>query len=217
MGRLDWCQNTAWNADVEAAFFAKFARARNKAWYLRIQASWLVPSHPEVALQLLDRYFALGADSSEAEAHFNRGRAYAALGDVDAALAAFEAALAREEAHPLFRTWAFVELPALIAVERQSAQYDRAVEVLMRHKDQLTFPVQYYKWHGALALIADAQGRTSEAQGAARQALDAARTTCSGFRYHPDVGLVADTSDAFGTRLKEIAGEAPGKLRWYRR
>jgi tetratricopeptide (TPR) repeat protein len=217
MGRLDWCQKTSWNADVEAAFFDRLARARNKVWYLRIQASWLVSSHPEVALRLLDRYFALGADTDEAEAHFNRGRAYAALRNMDAALAAFEAALAREDAYPLFRTWAFIELPALIAVERKSALYDRAVAVLTMHKDQLTFPVQYYKWYGALALIADAQGRRSEAQAAARQALNAANMTHSGFRHHPDVGLVADRNDALGTRLKAIGGDIPAKARWWRR
>jgi tetratricopeptide (TPR) repeat protein len=217
LGRLDWCQSKTWNADIERAFLAKLARAKNKTWYLRIQASALLSGQPEVTLQLLDRYFELGADADEAAAHFDRGRANAALRKIDVAIASFEAALAREKAHPLFRTWASIELPALIAVEQKSALYDRAVEVLTMHKDQLTFPVQYYKWYGALALIADAQGRTAEAQSAAERALDAARTTHSGFRHHAHVGLVTDTSDALGTRLKAIAGKDAPLPRWWRR
>lgn len=104
MGRDDWWRNTSWNEDIEAAFFNKFARARNKSFYLRNQARFLASSHPEVALRLLDHYFALGADSSEAEAHFYRARAHVALRSMDAAVIAFEAALAREDAVPNFRT-----------------------------------------------------------------------------------------------------------------
>src|SRR5262245_39736283 len=204
MGRLDWCQNKSWNADIEAAFLSKLARAKNKVWYLRIQASALVSSHPEVTLRLLDQYFALGADSSQAEAHFNCGRAHAALRNVDAAIASFEAAVACEEANPLFRTWVYVELPVLIATERRQALYDRGLELLARNKDRPLFPAEFYKWYGAQALILHDRGETSAARDAARQALDAANTTNSGFRYHPNVGLVADTSDAFGTRLRQI-------------
>jgi tetratricopeptide (TPR) repeat protein len=207
MGRLDWCQNKSWNADIEAAFFAKLARAKNKAWYLRIQAASLVSSQPQAALGLLDRYFALGADSSQAEAHFNRGRAHAALRDVDAAIAAFEAAIACEDANPLFRTWVYVELPVLIATERKRALYGRAVELLTKNRDRPLFPAEFYKWHGAHALILHDRGETAQASDEARQALEAAGMTHSGFQYHPEVGLVTDTSDTFGTRLKQIAGE----------
>lgn len=217
MGRLDWCQNTSWNADIEAAFLGKLARAKNKAWYLRIQAAALVSSHPEVALRLLDQYSALGADSSQAEAHFNRGRAHAALRNVDAAIAAFEAAVACEAANPLFRTWVYVELPVLIATERRQALYDRALELLARNKGRPLFPAELYKWHGARALILHDRGEASAARDAARQALDAASSTRSGFRHHPNVGLVADTSDAFGTRLRQIAGEPSASPPWWRR
>ena len=217
MGRLDWCQNRSWNADIEAAFFGKLARAKNKLWYLRIQVSTLVSSHPEVALRLLDQYFALGADSSEAEAHFNRAHAYVALRNVDAAIHSFEAALAREEAVPNFRTWAYLELPVLIATERRSAHYDRAIETLMKCKDRLTFPVQRYKWHGALALILHEQGQALEAQNAAKQALEAAQQTHSGFQYHPNVGLVGNPTDEFGKRLREIVGKPRSGLQLWRK
>src|SRR6267154_1178466 len=145
MGRDDWWRNTSWNEGIEAAFFNKFARARNKAFYLRNQARFLASNHPEVALRLLDQYFALGADSSEAEAHFYRARAQIALRNIDAAVIAFEAA------------------------------------------------------------------------NAAKQALEAAKMTHSGFQHHPNCGLVADSADEFGNRLREIAGKPRSGLQWWRK
>jgi tetratricopeptide (TPR) repeat protein len=217
MGRDTWWQNTSWNEDIEAAFCSKLARARNKSFYLRNQARSLAASHPKVALRLLDRYFALGADSSEAEAHFYRARSYLALRNVDAAVSAFEATLAREGAVPNFRTWAFHELPVLIATERIRPLYDRAIQILMKHKDRLNFPIQRYQWHGALALILYEQGRTPEAEKESKEALGAAKLTHTGYQYHPNVGLVADTADEFGNRLRQIANRPSFGRRLWRR
>ena len=215
MARDDWWRNTAWNEEIEAAFFGKLARARNKAWYLRNQAKALASTCPEAALRLLDHYFALGGDPQEAEAHFYRARAHVALGNMEAAVLAFEAVLAREDAVPNFRTWAFHEMPVLIARERMSAHYDRAVQVLMKGKNWLTFPIQRYQWHGALALILHEQGQTLEAENEARQALEAATMTHSGFQRHASLGLVGNTADEFGERLRQIAGERRSVLRWW--
>ena len=201
-------RNTAWNEEVEAIFFRKLGRARNKSWYLCNQSRALASSYPEVALRLLDQYFSLGGDLDQAAAHFYRARAHIALGDVHAAILSFEAALAREEAFPNFQTWAFLELPVLIAMERRQELYDRAIEILRSRKSRLTFPVQHYKWHGALALILHEQGWATEARNAAKQALAAAEMTHSGYQYHPNVGLVGATTDGFGIRLRKIVGES---------
>ncbi len=217
MGRDDWWRNASWNGEIEAVFFNKLARARNKTWYLRNQARALASSCPEVALRLLDQYFTLGGDLEQAGAHFYRARAHVALRNVDAAVLAFEAVLAREDAVPNFRTWAFHELPVLIAIERMSARYDRAIQVLVKHKDWLTFPVQLYQWHGALALILHEQGQTLEAENEAKQALEAAKMTHSGFQHHPNLGLVGDTADEFGNRLRQIASKPRSGLRWWRK
>jgi hypothetical protein len=215
VGRDGWWQNTSWNEETEAAFFRKLARARNKSFYLKYQAKSLASNHPAVALRMLDQYFALGGDSSEAEAHFYRACAHIALRDVAAAIHSFEAALTRENAHPNFRTHAFLELPVLIATERRSALYDRAIDILMERKSGLILLIERYKWLGALALILHEKGQTLEAQSAARQALEAAKATDSGFRYHPKFGLVHDMTDEFGTRLTKIADQPRARFQWW--
>ena len=71
--RRNWYQNTSWSADVETAFFKKLARARNKIGYLYAQAWHLTQSYPDVALRLLDQFFALGGHSHiDAFAHSDR-------------------------------------------------------------------------------------------------------------------------------------------------
>jgi len=44
----DWFRNTTWDDAIERAFDEKLRRARMKEQYLRIQASTLARSHPEV-------------------------------------------------------------------------------------------------------------------------------------------------------------------------
>src|SRR4030095_9502291 len=118
MARDDWFRNTDWNAEIEAAFFEKLRRAREKKQYLRIQASTIAGRKPEVALRLLDEYFALGDHFDRGHANADRASAYLALGDGEHAITALEAALAREEQYPQLLTYAYLDLPFLIASHR---------------------------------------------------------------------------------------------------
>ena len=73
----------------------KLCRARNKAFYLRVQAGHLVAADPKAALSLLDRYFALGDDLAKAQAFADQAKAYLALGAHEEALRSLENALQR--------------------------------------------------------------------------------------------------------------------------
>jgi diacylglycerol kinase len=68
-----------------------------------------------------------------------------------------------------------------------------------------------YSWNGSCALIMHEQGQLVKAREFAERALRAAMETESPFRYHRQVGLVKDTSDDFGQRIKHIA--EPSKVR----
>ena len=73
---VEWFRNTTWNESIQAAFDAKLRRARRKGQYLRIQACTLARSHPEIALELLERYLALPDDFDRAQAYVDRAMAF---------------------------------------------------------------------------------------------------------------------------------------------
>lgn len=191
----DWFRNATWDSSVERAFEEKLRRARRKEQYIRIQASMLASSFPEVALALLDRYFGLPNQFDQASAHVARATALLALDRVSEAIASYEAALAREAEFPRLLTQAHLDLPWLIATLGIKDQYDRALQLLQAHEARLMFPVDRFRWHAARALIAADSHEPNVASAHAERALDAARREHSGFRYHPSVGLVTKQYD----------------------
>jgi len=201
----DWFRNTTWNESVERAFNEKLGRARGKAQYLRIQACTLVRSHPRIALKLLDHYFELPDDFDRAQAHLDRATALLALGHVGDAIAAYEAALAREVVFPNLQTQAYLDLPYTVATHGIREQYPRALELLDLHESRLMFPIERFRWHAARALIAADTRETGVSRVHADRALEAAALDHSGFRYHPSVGLVREQYDGIIERLKALS------------
>lgn len=138
MARDDWFRNTEWNESIERAFEEKLRRARRKSEYLRIQASGLAESHPHVALQLLERYFAIGEKVLWAQAYCDQARAFLTLGRLDDTITAYEKALDRETEFPNVITQAYIEFPFLIATRRLGERYDRATQILQVNQSRLT-------------------------------------------------------------------------------
>lgn len=192
MSRDDWFRNTRWDDAVAAQFEAKLKRARRKGQYLRIQACTLAKTEPTIALGLLDRYFAQQDERfDDAQAYVDRATALLALGRVEEALESYEDALRTEAKFPNLLTQAYIDLPYVVCVRGLCARYDRALELLQAHRTRLMFPVDYFKWNAAQAIIAGATGHGKEAREFAAVALDSAAKDSSGFRYHPKVGLVS--------------------------
>lgn len=206
MAPKDWFRNEEWNATIEAQFFEKLRRARDKAQYLCIQSGHLAKAHPEAALELLKRYFALGEDFHMASAFLNEAAAYLTLGRIDEAIRSYRKALEREREFPNLKTAAWSEYALLIATESREPDYDEVLQLLEERKSELMFPVERFKWHAANALIRAAQGHRQEAKEHAIKALDAARTDDSGFRYHPKVGLVGSTYEDLRNKLVQLSG-----------
>lgn len=209
MGRDDWYRNTHWDSATEIAFRTKLARARtSRPQYLRIQASYLTPNFPKAALQLIEEYFETGDKFDVSSAFCTQAEANLALGKKGEAVAAYKQALAWEEEHPQVISTARIDLPTLIAADRLSDNYDYALDILTTRFKPMDhqFPITRYKWNGACALIMHEQGQLAEAKEFAERALRAAMETESPFRYHRNIGLVRNTADDFGKRLKRIAG-----------
>ena len=144
MSREDWFRNTEWNESIGRAFEEKLRRARQKSQYLRIQAHTLSGSYPTIALQLLERYFALGEKFDWAQASGDQAAALLSLGRIDDAISAYEKALQREEEFPNLKTQAYVELPFLIATRILRDRFDQATQVLQEHKSRPTWPVERF-------------------------------------------------------------------------
>ncbi len=205
----DWYRNTTWNEDIEQAFNEKLGRARDKAQYLRIQACTLAETHPMVTIELLERYFALHSTFDHAQAYVDQATALLALGKTEDSLQSYEKALAHEAEFSHSRTRAYLELPMLIATSRTREHFARALTVLEQHKEELTFPIDHFQWHASRALILAELGDTVEAQVDASLALEAASQAHSGFRYHPNVGLVGARDTDLIQELRKLANAGP--------
>jgi len=205
MARHDWYRNTDWNPAIEEAFFAKLRRARNKAQYLRIQASILAQKHPVIALRLLDQYFSLEENFDHAQAHVDRASAYLSLGDTTQAISSYEAALEVEDKRPNVITGAWLNLAFLSATQSIKARYEQALQLLQKHKPRLMFPVDFFRWHAAHALISFWLGDIAVAREHAQIALIVAAKDHSGFRYHASIGLVGKKYENIRQLLAEVA------------
>lgn len=206
----EWFRNEAWNPAVAQVFEDKLRCARRKEQYLRIQANTLATSHPQVALDLLERYFALPDQSDQAQAHVDRSQALLALGRVDEAIASYEAALAREAVMPNVQTQAGLDLPFLIATRGIKPRYERALELLETHETRRMFPVDQFRWHAAHSLIARDTGVPEVAVFHAKHALDAAGLEHSELRFHSNVGLVGERYEHVVLRLRDcLATQLP--------
>ena len=205
MSRHDWFRHTDWNAEIEADFDTHIKRARDKVQPLKIQAAVLAETRPEVAMRLLDRYFASGDTLFLADAYSTQAKARLAIGDVSGAAESYEAALRREAEFSNLKTNSFVEYPLLVAEHGLAERYGDALRVLAARKSDLAFPVQRFMWHAAHALILSAKGSSTEASTEARVALSAAEQSSSGFRFHGSLGLVGKLHYDLRERLREMS------------
>lgn len=210
MAADDWYRNPTWTAEIETHFEQKLRRARDKQQYLRIQSSYLVKSHPAVAVALLDRYFAMGEHIDMASAYVARAEALAELGDVHGAAAAYVDALDRESRYTFVQTMASIDFPCFVLKAEITSLYAAAMDVLDdRERSPPLFPIDRYRAHGARALLLQHFDRIEEARAQAMLAMEAAGAQSTGLRYHPHVGLVRDIDDLFGQKVAVLAKDQP--------
>jgi len=198
-----------WNDQISNLFFTKLVHAKDKSQYLRIQACTLAPAHPKVALELLQRYFALGEHFDQAQAFVDQATAYLALGDQQRAVEAYERALARERQFPNVRTQAVIDLPFLIATRRMQEHYDTALDLVRQSSKNAValLPVEVFKQQATIALISADFGNQQAARDHAARAIEAAATQNSDSRYHPTLGLVGSKFDDVRVSLMAILNQ----------
>jgi tetratricopeptide (TPR) repeat protein len=204
LSREDWYRNDNWNEEIEVAFFAKLKRARRKEQYLRIQASIIASTYPDVALTLLERYFALKDDFDHAQAYCDMAKAHLSKGQIDQALSAYSKALSREYDFPKLKTDAYILYPITIIENKITELYYSANEVLDKNENRLMFPVDYFRWYAAKAIIEFQMGNIELAKNHAAKSLDAAKIKKSGFRFHQKLGIVGEKYSGIVNELRAI-------------
>lgn len=204
MARGDWFRNTDWNPEIKANFYKKLARARKKDQYLKIQAYFLSGTFPQVALDLLEEYFATGDKGFLASAFVIQASAHLLLGNVEEAFRSYERALNREKAFPHAGTEAFADYPFLVATQRCRERYDSALQVL-QGKERGIFRVHAFKREAAFALILSDLGDDDAAREHAILALKFAEMPDSGLRYHPQLGTVTSAYEPVCAQLRKLA------------
>jgi tetratricopeptide (TPR) repeat protein len=213
MSKTDWFRRSTWTDADRLEFNSRLKRSRganNKAQYLRIQALHLEEAgHHAGAIELLDRLFAEFPDSIDiAQAHHQKADSLARLGQAEAAIEEYRAALRREREFPNVRTNAWLDFGWFVVERQMTRLYDEVADVLNEFRDEggLSFPAIEYRYAAIQAMLADARGETNLAREFAATALAGADKTHSGLRYHPTVGLVGSERDTFEKRLRALAG-----------
>ncbi len=224
MSTKDWFRHTTWTAADQQDFFARLARAhKNKRpQYLYIQASYLLDTHQRrdvwAALDLLHLCLAEYAPSDDEIENIQhmRARCFEKLGQTDAAIDAYRAALNARQRAPQGRSYAPLDFAYLVVRKHRTGLYAEAMNALTNYADAviLLFPDAQYRYSAACAIIAQETGETERAREFAAKALQAVSKTDSGLSFHPEAGLVANRDKDIESRLKKILN--PGPWGWLR-
>ena len=196
----DWYRNKDWNKKIEDNFFAKLNHSRSQKFeYIVIQASSLTKTHPQVALHLVKLYFDTRKDKfNDASALLARADSLFELKDINKSMDSYRAVLAREDEFPNFQTSTYVQYPYIVATRKITSEYNNALKTLKKYKSRLAFPLDYFMWYSAKALI---ENRFD----LATKALETAEIKKSGFRFHQSLGLVGKSHQDTIKRLLKIS------------
>src|SRR6516165_10699113 len=129
MSQTEWFRRATWTDADREDFNARLKRSRgasSKAQYLRIQALHLAEAdHREGAIELLDRLLAEFPDSIDiAQAHAQKAESLAKLGQTEAAIEEYRAALQRERDFPNVQTNAWLDFGWFVVEKRLTHLYD---------------------------------------------------------------------------------------------
>jgi tetratricopeptide (TPR) repeat protein len=220
MKNVEWFSRTTWSDADRQEFDARLRRSRgdgSKAQYLRIQAVHLAEAGLHVpAVELLDRMLSDFPDTLQlAQAHSQKANSLAKLGKIEQAIHEFRTALQAQRDFPNFRTNAWLNFGWFVLENNLTDLFAEISNVMQEFWDEsgMEFPLSAYRYLVIQSLLADDRGDTLGATEFARRALSEAQKDHSGFRRHPNVGLVGIERNTFASRLEALAGAPRGLQR----
>jgi tetratricopeptide (TPR) repeat protein len=206
----DWFRRPALSEADKAEFEKRLKRSRShRPEYMRIQALGLYEAGAyRDALALLDRLLTEEPMRYLPWLQGDRGDCFRGLGDFDAALTAYAAAMQDGKARgsPQF------SFAALVLTLSREDLYKRALQYVEEFWDiSPIFPWTEFAQNSFVARLKERLGLLDDAREAAQRALEAAAKTQSNARFHPELGLVTASEQNIATigELQRIAGVGP--------
>lgn len=167
----EWYRNSDWTDEIAADFEKRLVRSRHqKAQNLTLQGYHLIARHPAVACDLLQRAIALDDAFETPRALAFLATAQLALGNVDGALEAYEAALERQIAVPNIIAVRPVDYLFVVGIFGRADRLAAAVPTADALPDEGLFGPDAQTF-AAKALVFDLSGRTDDASRYAALAL----------------------------------------------
>lgn len=199
-----WYRNTEWNDEIAADFEKRLARSRHqKAQNLSIQGHALIPKHPEIARDLLQRAVAFDDPCETPRALAFLALALLAIADVDGALATYEIALERQAAQPNLIAVQPSDYVFLIGLFGRAERLPAALPIADALPDLTLFGPDP-QVHAAKALVYEMAGRGEDAGMHAALALPLMESL-------PDVAALNIDIGRLRARLAAIAAKRGGE------
>jgi tetratricopeptide (TPR) repeat protein len=214
MSHDDWFRRTTWGPAERNAFHTRLQRSRGpsrKAQYLRIQAAHLQEAALfGPAIELLDDLIESYPVAFElASAHLQRAQCLDALERPLEAIEAFRASVDAQRAFPDLVTRVAYELAMFCVRRRLDGLFEEAESVLNELTRQPQLPVERFEESAFRAVVAAQRADAAAARTHAQAALAAAAAEGSGFRYHPQIGLVGAKHADLIARLARLCTVQP--------
>ena len=211
MSEKDWFRKKSWTDREREDFFTHLRRARpaNRSQYLRIQAIELLegkkPANLHAAQTLLGMLVSEYPSPVEmASTYHTLGNCCDLLGEYDAAASWYRKSLDEQRSFPNVIDKAHLSFALMVAERQRHAEYDEALAALDEWRISAPLPVAVFQACAARAIIHRNRGQNDLAIHWAKLALDAADCTHSGFRYHPELGLVGDAQKHQIEQMRQI-------------
>jgi Tfp pilus assembly protein PilF len=209
----DWYTRTAWTLKDAEDFERRLARSRGqRTQRLITQAEVLAGTGKKAladpAIALATRYLAEEPDGIwVTRAHLTIASARTSQGDYAGAVRSYLDAVRAEKRRPNVVHNAYLDFAWFVATRGLTEAFDAALKSMSAaRKDDLLFPIDQYKYFGALALIAAADRQPAHAKKMARNALEAISRS-GPFATHRDLGVVRGIKDDIRRSIERIAGK----------
>ncbi|MBL9154706.1 MAG: hypothetical protein JNK37_19660 [Verrucomicrobiales bacterium] len=217
MNKDDWYRSDEWTSEAQEEFFSRLKRSRtvfHKAQYCYIKACALWRSGDKkrvvAALELTDRILSEWSDDSRIHHTYAlRAGCCEELGDLNGAIEDYLRCFALMRRLPKgFDITAPLDFGWLCLRRQLTEHYPLAIE--LAQESSFIFPMHRFMRAAIISVLTHRSGGDSAVtRDQAMNALKAAGETESGFRRHPQMGLVGDADPEIISELFAIAGQRP--------